>query len=275
MSFEDSNFEDTKLGTKWAKHVKGQPRNDFLIVVTAGSKTPVSGTGKTTLGLRLAKQTDLAGGFEAEEQATLDAGDIAYRMLPDLDSGSAILWDEAQGTPGKEGLDARRSMKETSIQAINSVLANRDKHFTIVIVAQQFSMLDSRLYPLIDAWCLIKTAPSAPDGPSGVAYNVYVEEYDLKSPDIRTPAIEDFSWGRVPHDDEDYRTLEAMKQDAKTADNGSDGSANGDESVSTPLSIDQRNDVIKMMYKNGVSQVEIADELGMKQPRVSQIVNEE
>lgn len=271
------SWEDSLLYQDWSRAVKHDPANDFVICITASSRTPVSGTGKTTLETSLAQKTDLTDdGFNAEEKSSLDAGEIAYEIVPEVETRSAVVFDEAQGAPGTTGLDARRAMKQESIDAISSMLANRDKMLTMIIGAQQFSMLDSRLYPLIDAWLLIRRAPGDPEGPLGTYHKVYIEDYNLKAPKVKTPAIEDFSWPRVRHDDPDYRHLEELKQKAKTR-NGYNTDGETEEGPATVLDMPKtvRNDEIARLYKQGVTQTKIANLFDLKQPTVSDIINKQ
>lgn len=221
-------FEGSALHKEWSKAVeKGNP-NDFVICITASSKTGVSGTGKTTLTTDLGQQTDKSpSGFDATEKASLDAGEIAYDIVPNLEPKSTIVWDEAQGAPGTVGLDARRAMKQEAIDSVSAILANRDKQFTFIITAQVFSMLDPRIYPVIDAWLLIREQPDSPNGPLGTYHKVHVEDYNLSNPTVKTPAIEDFTWNEVPADDPDYQEMERLKQKAKTKKQQSDDSDSG------------------------------------------------
>lgn len=212
---ETDPWYGSALYRDWYNSVVRSPPNDMVIVVTASSRTPVSGSGKTSVGVNLAEKTDLADGFDAEIQSSLDAESIAYEMLPEIPSRSAIIWDEAQGAPGTTGLDSRRAMKDSNIDAVNAILANRDKRLTIIIIAQQFNTLDPRIYPVVDAWLLIRKEPSHPGGPQGTYHQVYTEDYNLANPKVRTPAIEDFSWLKVPHSNENYQILERKKQAAK------------------------------------------------------------
>lgn len=223
-----NGWEDSLLDEAWANSVKRGHPNDFVICITASSKTGVSGTGKTTLETDIAKETDLTGqGFDATVKASLDAGEIAYERMPELEPQSTVVWDEAQGAPGTVGLDARRAMKTEAIDAMSAILANRDKQFTIIITAQIFSMLDPRVYPMIDAWLLIRRGPDDPGGPVGTYHEVHVEDYNLSSPTVKTPGIEDFSWDAIPHDDPDYQELERLKQEAKTKDDEEDEEEQG------------------------------------------------
>ncbi|OTE99114.1 hypothetical protein [Halorubrum sp. SD683] len=199
------------------------PPNDFLMVISASSKSAVSGTGKTTLGTGCAKTLDgSSSGFDAEEQATLSAGELGYEIIPGVETRSAVVIDESQGTPGGgSALNTRRAMKTETIETIGSILANRDKMLTIIIIVQNFSMLDSWIYPLVDAWLLIRKGPGHPQGPVATHHKVEIDDYDLKNPQLRTPAVEDLSWDPLPEDDPDYQVMDRKKQEAKQKSDGS------------------------------------------------------
>jgi hypothetical protein len=224
-------MKDTKLYRRWYNRVKEPPSNDFLIVLSASSKSAVSGTGKTTVATGLAKTLDSsASGFDAETQATLSAGELGYEIIPRVETRSAVIIDEAQGTPGAgSAMNKRRSMKTETIETISSILANRDKELTIIVVVQQFQMLDAWLLPLVDAWVLIRRGPGHPRGEVATHHKVQVDDYDLQSPTLKTPAIEDLRWPPIPEDDPDYRVMEQKKQDAKMR---SDSSGDKDEGLS-------------------------------------------
>lgn len=263
-----------KLYADWHRSVAEGNPNDFVICVTASSKTGVSGTGKTTLETDLGQNTDLSsGGFDAREKASLDAGEIAYKIVPQVESRSTVVFDEAQGAPGTTGLDARRAMKSEVIDAISSILANRDKQLTIIIGAQQFSTLDPRLYPIVDAWLLIRAGPDHPDGPVGTYHKVHVEDYNLSNPKVRTPAVMDFTWNRVPHDDPDYRYLEKLKQEAKTRGGGEDDEdGNTFESIED-MPLEVRNNEMSRLYDCGITQEKLANIFDLDQSTVSGIVS--
>ncbi|MFC6863298.1 hypothetical protein ACFQGE_07470 [Halomicroarcula sp. GCM10025817] len=269
-------WENSKLHNHWKQAVKKGNANDFVICITASSKTGVSGTGKTTLTTDLAQSTDLTeDGFDATQKASLDAGEIAYERVPEIEPHSAIVWDEAQGAPGTVGLDARRAMKQEAIDSVSSILANRDKQFTIIITAQIFSMLDPRIYPLIDAWLLIRKGPDHPNGPVGTYHKVFVEDYNLGNPKVKTPAVEDFAWNQVPHDDPDYQELERLKQMAKTQNYGDDPEEEDGEDATPDISIDQRNALLKQRIKDDdVTESDLAATFGISRQRVNQIVND-
>jgi hypothetical protein len=266
-------FEEGLLHRDWYRAVQEGTPNDFVICVTASSKTPVSGTGKTTLQTHLGEKTDLSDeGFIAEKTASLDAGELAYKVVPEVDSHRTVVFDEAQGAPGTTGLDARRAMKQEVIDAVSSILANRDKQLTIIIGAQQFSTLDPRIYPIVDAWLLIRLGPSHPEGPVGTYHKVHVEDYNLSNPKVKTPAVEDFTWPRVNHNNPNYRHLDKLKQEAKTRGSGEDDEGQSFQSVDD-MPIQVRNDEISRLYDCGITQRKIADIFGLNQSTVSGIIN--
>lgn len=209
-------FEESYLYHRWHNRVMQGPSNDFVIGITASGKSSMSRTGKTTLETFIADEFDQSdGGFDAEEKATLDAGTLAYEVVPEVENRSVVCLEEAQGSPGTDGLDARRSMKSETIDAINSILNNGDKMLTVIITAQHLPMLDKRIPPILDAWLLIRYGPSSPHGPLGIHHGMYVEDYNFGNPQIKTPAYEQFTWPRIPKDDPNYRVLEEKKQKAK------------------------------------------------------------
>jgi hypothetical protein len=227
--------ETSELYRRWHRQVVEPPQNDFVILVSASSSTPVSGTGKTTLLTQLARKFDRSpGGFDATEQATLDVGTLAYDLAPELPPGSALVGDEIQGTPGAEGFDARRGMKQEVIDGISAILANRNDGYTIILAAQQIGSLDKRLIPLIDAWILIREEPPEP---VATVHSIHDNDFNLSSVDPRTPRLETISWEPVPGRDSDYAALEEMKEQAKTR-GGSGDDDTGTDGLPKPAQIE-------------------------------------
>ncbi len=140
--------------------------------------------------------------------------------------------DETQGTPGEgSGMNRMRAMAQSTMDAINSVMANRDKNLTIILVVQQIGMLFSDIYPMIDAWLLINKAPGQIGGPECKHHTFYTEDYPDGDGGLKTPIVEMLDWPDVPEDDPDYLILEEKKQAAKTKGGGDDGD-DGDEELS-------------------------------------------
>lgn len=272
-------WETTKLYQKWRKRVQTGRPNDLVIVVTPSSWTGVSGSGKTTAATALAKSFDITDeGFDGEKQSSLDAAEMAYKVLPTAETGSALIFDEAQGAPGTNSVNARRGMKSSSMDAMNGILANRDMRFTVVIVAQQLGMLDKNLYPMIDAWLLIRREPDMPDGPLMTYYNLHVDDYDLGNPQIKVFGVEDLTWPRLPNDDPDYKALELKKQRAKQR-GGYDSDEGEDEEASGPpipdnlgdMPTEYRDPIIKDLRDRGVDRTVLSEASDVSPDRISQI----
>lgn len=216
-------LEESYLYYRWYEQVVKPPSNDFVIAISASGKSSMSRTGKTTLETYLAEELNYrATGkrFDAETQTTLDAGELAYDIVPEVPNNSVVCMEEAQGSAGTIGLDARRGMKQEAIDAINAILNNGDKQLTIIITAQHMPMLDKRIPPLVDAWLLIRHGPSSPDGPLAIHHGMHVEDYNFGDPKIKTPAYEDIVWPKVEEKNPNYRILEEKKQQAKQKDGG-------------------------------------------------------
>lgn len=217
-------MDGTKTYRKWRQQVMRPPHNDFVFAVSASSKTPVSGTGKTTLGGGLAKELDRSdSGFDAETQYTMSAGELGYDFIPEVEDRSGVVLDEGQGTPGEgSGLNARRAMKSETIDTLGSILANRDKMLTVVVIAQNYGFLDPQIYTMTDLWLLIKRPPGHPQGAQASVYTVSTNDFELSSPDVKTHHVEDITWDAMPADDPDYEIMERKKQEAKQRDEQDD-----------------------------------------------------
>jgi len=274
-------WEDTKLYKNWHKSVASGRPNDLVVAVSASSKTGVSGTGKTTCAISLAEEFDLTDeGFDAEARGTTELSELAYDILPNAPEGSAIVLEEAQGTASGSGLNKRRGMKSETLDTINGILANRDNRYTLIIVVQQLSMLDTSLVPVIDAWLMIRHEPDDPMGPLAKHHEVYGEDYDLRHEDLKTPVKETLQWPELDPANDNYAQMEVKKQRAKRRDGGDDGDDNtSDQQAYTKqdLPADLRNDIIREHWEQSddVTQKEVADRWDITQQRVQQIVNED
>lgn len=218
MGFKSSYFYH-----RWENQVLNPPSNDFVVAISASGKSSMSRTGKTTLETYLAEELDQTEeGFDAKTNATLDAGELAYEIVPDVPNKSVVCLEEAQGSPGTTGMDARRGMKDEVIDSINAILNNGNKELTVLITAQHLPMLDKRLPPIVDAWLLIRHGPSSPDGPLGYHHGMLVEDYNFDSPGIKTPKYEAFTWPKIPKSNRNYSILEEKKEKAKRKYGGED-----------------------------------------------------
>lgn len=201
----------------WYESIHIGTPNDYVLAISASGSSSMSGTGKTTCAVTHAKHFDSSeGGFDGEQKSTLSVGEFA-EQLPEIPNYSCVLYDEAQGIGDETGLDARRAMKTETLEAINNILANRDKNLTIIIVAQHLPSLDKRVPGLLDGWLLITEGADEPNGPKAKYHHSNLADYDFNSPDVRTPVKDVITWDPLPKGDQDYAALEEKKQEAKAS----------------------------------------------------------
>lgn len=250
--------------------------NDHLIVVSASSRTPVSGTGKTTLATTIAKALDTSeSGFDAESQAAFDLHEFGYEVISTVENGSAVIYDEAQGTQSGTGLNALRSQKTEAIDTINGLLNNRDKHLTAIVIVQDMKMLNTSLYGTVDNWILIRKGVEERGGPLATNHSLYKNDYDWGNPQSKTPALEDVTWDALPDDDSDYAAMERKKQASKTKSTGDGGDADDGIESLADLPKYHRDEFIKMAADPDVGQKELAEEFDLTQASISRIVKGE
>jgi len=203
------NFAESGLYRLWERRVK-KSDNDLIIAIAASSRSPISGTGKTTLAIRLARQFDATdGGFDGEQKASLDSEVVAEELIPELERKSSIIFDEAQGTLASDGVDSRRGMANAVVRMARAAAQYRKRQHTLLIVAQSTDWIDSRMMDLIDRLVLIQERGYAKvydhyrdDLPSASASNEY------------TPVKERIQWRSLPSDDPDYEALDNLKEQA-------------------------------------------------------------
>jgi hypothetical protein len=205
----------SRLYTDWYYRVGSGDPNDYIIAITADPRfTGVSGTGKTTMAGGLAKwYFDFSpDGYDAEIQYTQSPGDILGKMYPETEAGATLIYDEAQGTPSDTGLNAKRSMKEDAIQAINTVATRRKDRKTLIVISQSLKALNKDLYDFIDAWLLITDDVHY----RATHYAVQPDVFDLESRKTNTPGVEDLTWDPLPAGDPDYEVMERVKDEQST-----------------------------------------------------------
>jgi len=216
----------SRLYTDWYYRVGSGNPNDYIIAITADPRfTGVSGTGKTTMAGGVAKwYLDFSpGGYDAEVQYTQSPQDILGKMYPGTKAGATLIYDEAQGTPSDTGLNAKRSMKEDAIEAINTVATRRKDRKTLIVISQSLKALNKDLYDFIDAWILITDDVQY----RATHYAVQPDVFDLESRKTNTPGVEDLTWDPLPVGDDDYAVMERIKDEQST---GAVEDAEGDSS---------------------------------------------
>lgn len=205
-------IKESELYEDWENRVKLGNPNDYIIVISANPRqTGVSGTGKTTFALRLAKTYfDVSEqGFDAETKATLDPSEI-LSMYNDAGPRSAIIYDEAQGTPSSTGLNAKRTMKDESINAINTIATKRMDRVTLIVVTQNIKTLVTDLYDFVDAWLLIQDDVDY----YATHYEVNPDVFDFETRKTKTRGVEHLTWDPFPKSDPDYSYLTQLKDEA-------------------------------------------------------------
>jgi len=202
-------FDESELYQLWQRRVKNSD-NDLIIAIAASSRSPISGTGKTTLAVRLARQFDAtARGFDGGEKASLDSEVVAEELIPELEPKSAIIFDEAQGTLASDGVDSRRGMANAVVRMARAAAQYRKRQHTLIIVAQSTDWIDSRMMDLIDRLVLIQQRGYAK------TYDHYRDDLPTaSSANEYTPVKERLEWRALPDDDPDYQKLDTLKERA-------------------------------------------------------------
>lgn len=210
---QTDTIRKSNLYKDWYYRVGSGDPNDYIIAISANPRTTgVSGSGKTTLGLRLAKtyfdvkESD----FDAKEQTTLDPQVLSEEIYPELDHGGAIIYDEAQGTPNSTGLNSKRTMKDESIDAINTIATRRKDRKTLIVITQNIKSLVTDLYDYIDAWLLIQDDINY----YATHYGVKPDVFNFETRKTETPGVEDLIWDPFPKSDPDYAYLDKLKDEA-------------------------------------------------------------
>lgn len=191
----------------------GDP-NDYILAISANPRwTGVSGTGKTTLGLRLADDyfDTTENGFDAKRKATLDPAVLADEIYPQTEEGSAIIYDEAQGTRQSTGLNSKRHNKTEVLEAVNTIATYRDERKTLIVITQNIKALVNEMYDFIDAWLMINNEVNH----VATHYKVHPNVFNFETQKTETPGVEDIRWQPYPKSDPNYRHLKRLKDESK------------------------------------------------------------
>lgn len=205
--------------------------NDLVVVIAAASKSAVSGVGKTTMAVSLARYFDNSDdGFNAEEKTTLDPKTFAHNLLTDEEAvpdQSAVVFDEAQGTLSSRGADARRSMADSVMDVTTAISTLRFRQVSCIIVSQSTKWIDKRIDDVLDALILIQDW----DGEEARAevFSTYYNDLET-SPTRYTEHVDTITWPALPEDDPDYSYLHELKEKSALQ----QGSEDEDEDQSLP-----------------------------------------
>lgn len=268
------DFRSTKLYSDWYESVASGTPNDYLILISAHpGYTGTSGAGKSTLAAGLARELHIEG--MAEEWAvadhyTLDIEEFAYRTLPVAADGSAILGDEMQGTVANTNLNKMRTQKTEQLEALAAIAGDRKNRKTKILVFQTLSRVNPYLFDFVDSWLLIV------DDNNYVANHYKVMPkgvFDLSSSSgLKTPRVERITWDPLPMDDERYQAMEVLKDQANQG--RSEFIEEGEEEPEETMPKSVRDETMRKLYEQGVTQQKLAHTFDLTQPTVSEIVNQ-
>jgi hypothetical protein len=254
------DFEKLNLSQTW--HDRLSSGNDMIVAIAASSKTEMSGTGKTTLGLQLCRKFDASPSpFDATEQATLSSEDVADTLYPNLEPRSAILFDEAQGTAQSDGIDNRRAMADAVVKMSRAAATYRYKQHPLIIIAQSTRWIDSRMMDIIDRLILIQETDQDKGYGRAIVFDHYFDDLSSDKQEY-TPAIEDIYWRPLPDDDPDYIAMHEMKQAAGDPHSGEDDEGEGE--VATKTEEQQIQDAKLFHDEFGVAWRKVGDFPGME-----------
>lgn len=209
---DSDTFRSTSLYHEWYGRVATGDPNDYVIAISAHPGfTGVSGSGKTTLAGGLAKKLDFSpGGYQAENQFTVDASVLAYDMYGATEQGAVLIGDEMQGTAANTNLNSKRAMKTESLDVYNTIAGNRKGRKTLILVFQTLDKGMKDLFDFVDAWLLIVDDVQYRCN----HYKVLPEPFNFESNKTKTPRIETITWDSLPAGDPDYQVMEEKKDQA-------------------------------------------------------------
>lgn len=261
------DLTDTELHQTWRERTQ-EDTNDFIICIAPSSRTPISGTGKTTLGVQLAEYFDQTErGFIARDKAALNADRVSHELIPNCERKSAILFDESQGTLGDDGVDSRRGMASSVIDMARAAAQFRKRQHTLILISQSTDWIDGRMMELIDRLILIQEKNAAEGWARAITFDHYKRDLPGGYQGERTPSIEDIYWAPCEPDNRNYAELDRMKEEA----DGSD-----DDDGEPGLSSEEKEMLARELYEHSnLSQAEIASnpKIDRSQSWVSQVVN--
>jgi len=265
------SFYESQLYHEWYGRVATGNPNDYVIAISAHpGYTGVSGSGKTTLAGGLAKyyldRSD--SGFDAEQKYTVDASTLAYDLYGQTDELACLVGDEMQGTAANTNLNSKRSMKTESLDVYSTIAGNRKGRKTLILVFQTLDKAMKDMFDFVDAWLLIVDDIQYRCN----HYKVLPEPFNFESNKTKTPRVETLSWESMPADDPDYQIMDQKKDDANAGKREYGSQDDSEEEMRIPK--EARDNQIRKLYDQGISQKKIASAYDLTQQSISAIVNE-
>jgi len=168
-----STWEDSYLYSKYKKR-RGQERDLVILIIGENAST---GTGKTTLAVQLADKMDQSSDGFTEEKATPYIDEF-FKLYKDVEEGSAIVGDEAQGLA-----DSRKSMTNENVYVSQIMSRARFREvYTILTMPKQEAKETAReLYQdECSTYDEVRNHPDMPESPHGKTDNwskAYIVEW--------------------------------------------------------------------------------------------------
>lgn len=191
-----STWEDSYLYAKYKKR-RGQERDLVILIIGENAST---GTGKTTLAVQLADKMDQSSEGFTSKKATPYI-DQFFQLYKDVEEGSAIVGDEAQGLA-----DSRKSMTNENVYVSQIMSRARFREVYTILTMPSADMLDKRLKRRADVLIVCDEDTKG----KGRVYELFMN--DLDSGKIKTRKMGEITWGAMD-DHEAYKKLSEDKED--------------------------------------------------------------
>jgi len=253
MSLPDKYRIDPRAPIHKMREKRHRDGRDFKVVITSRDST--TGTGKTTLAIWLAMnwQDDWSA-----DQGTLHVNEF-LDIYTEQEPGNVLLMDEA------EQVDSRRAMSNKNVNFAEKWMMMRYSQVDSILTLPTATALDNRLRELSDIWINVIERGMAK------VHNVKVGDYDKK---VNTFPIHSLTWP-------DISNLDPAKEMAQKKHDKIQGELYQDDEDDKPRAetdrrvntIDRDAFIKAAVDKWGVTQRDVAEQIGMKQPSVSRIVN--
>ncbi|ELZ24901.1 hypothetical protein C475_11710 [Halosimplex carlsbadense 2-9-1] len=253
---------DHPLAEMYRKRVE-QDR-DLVILITDSSND--RGTGKTTEALRLAHGMDRTDDGVTPEKVALNPHPLiqAYTEEP---RGSSLVLDESE-----VGIDKYKAGSAVNRAIRELVSTGRIEEKYLVLNAPADHLVDQDLKTLVDVWVLVERRGFA---------NVYRMDWNPHQGHELTHNMGTLTWDPIPNGSDlhsVYQHLTEKKEARLRGEEGDDFVKRSEaqdmvEQAQKEAEKGKRNQLIRAMVENGLTQTQTADIVGLDQTTVSKIVN--
>lgn len=253
---------DHPLAELWRERVD-QDR-DLTILITDSSND--RGTGKTTLALEMAAGMDRTEDGLTEGKVAMNPHPLiqAYTAEP---KGSSLVLDESE-----VGLDKYQAGSAVNRAIRELVSTGRIEQKYLVLNAPADHLVDKDLKSLVDVWLLVERRGFA---------NAYRMDWNAHQGHPQTPKLGTVEWNPIPESHDLQNVYQYLTEQKRKRLAGEDGDSFVQESEVEEI-VDEarrevhqetRNDLIREMVDNGLTQTKAAEIVGLDQTTVSKIVN--